>query len=71
MQIKSIKVGDVVETSVGFGRVERVGGTHPPSVRVNIIGPLPRGICYVAPRYVMRKLDDAEVAVRKRDGWPL
>jgi len=71
VNIKSIKVGDVVDTSVGFGRVERVGGTHPPSVRVVVVGPVPRGTSTVTPRQVLRRLEDSEVDRLKRDGWPL
>jgi len=63
--IKKIALGMWVQTSVGFGEVKRVGGTHPPSVRVHIVGPIPRGIVNVLPRDVERVLTTEEVAAAR------
>lgn len=60
MTIKQIKLGSWVETTVGIGTVERVGGTHPPSVRVHVRTPIPRGIVNVRPRDVLRQLSYEE-----------
>lgn len=54
MKIKDIKVGESYETNVGLGKCVRVGGTHPPSVRMEIFEPFPRGIVNVLPRDVLR-----------------
>lgn len=56
MNIKSIKQGSIVETTMGVGLVKRVGGTHPPSVQVVIVTPIPRGLCNLRPRDVSRVL---------------
>jgi hypothetical protein len=37
--------------------VERVGGTFPPSVRVRIVAPFPRGLVNVPPRDVLQEVD--------------
>lgn len=71
MNIKSIKQDSIVETTVGVGRVKRVGGTHPPSVQVVIVTPIPRGLCNVRPRDVLRVLSDAEVAELRAQGLNL
>ena len=60
MTIKQIKLGSWVETTVGLGTVERIGGTHPPSVRVHVRAPIPRGIVNVKPRDVLRQLSHEE-----------
>jgi hypothetical protein len=71
MNIKSIKQGSIVETTVGVGLVKHVGGTHPPSVQVVIVTPIPRGLCNVRPRDVLRVLPDAEVADLRAQGLNL
>ena len=57
MTIKQIKVGKWYETKSGIGECVSVGGTHPPSVQVNIHLPFPRGRCFLAPRDVIREVD--------------
>lgn len=52
MPIKSIKVGSWYETTAGIGICEAAGGTHPPSVRINITKPFPKGTIYLSPRDV-------------------
>ena len=54
MKMKEITVGDVVETTMGVGKVLRVGGTYPPSVQVDIEQPFPRGRVSMRPRDVLR-----------------
>jgi hypothetical protein len=71
MIIKQIKVESIVETTVGVGMVLRVGGTHPPSVQVRIVAPIPRGVCNVRPRDVSRVVSDAEVAELRAQGHNL
>ena len=71
MNIKSIKQGSIVETTVGVGLVKRVGGTHPPSVQVVVVTPIPRGMCNVRPRDVLRVLSDAAVAELRAQGLNL
>lgn len=61
MTLKSIKVGRWYETNVGIGQAERVGGTFPPSVRMRIVGPVPRGVVNVRPRDVIRELTHEQV----------
>ena len=68
MNIKSIKQGSIVETTMGVGLVKRVGGTHPPSVQVVIVTPIPRGLCNMRPRDVSRVLSDSEVAELRDQG---
>ena len=58
MKMKEITVGTVVETKVGVGKVLRVGGTHPPSVQVDIVQPFPRGRVSLRPRDVLRILPE-------------
>lgn len=58
MNIKKIVAGRVYETDIGYGPVLQVGGTHPPSVKINIQGPFPRGINYVTPRQVLKEKTD-------------
>lgn len=65
MQIAKIKVGHWYETKVGVGECVRSGGTHPPSVRMRIVSPFPRGILNVVPRDVIRELSEAESAPLK------
>lgn len=60
MTIKKLKVGMWVRTRLGDGEVKRVGGTHPPSLRVHIVAPIPRGIVNVVPRDVERALTGEE-----------
>ena len=49
MQIKKIKRGLWYETKLGIGQAEVVGGTHPPSVKMTIYAPVPRGTMYLKP----------------------
>lgn len=55
MNLKQIKEGDWYETKQGIGKAIRVGGTHPPSVRVKIVLPFPRGEVMLAPRDVIAR----------------
>lgn len=57
MKMKDIKVGRWYETALGNGVVTRVGGTHPPSVAINIISPFPRGVCNLTAREFIREMD--------------
>lgn len=66
MQIKKIKAGMWVSTTMGYGKVISVGGTFPPSVKVDILAPLPRGSCNLVPRDVQRELDQAEIVAFER-----
>ena len=50
MKIAQIKRGAWYETTHGVGVVEVVGGTHPPSVKIRITHPLPRGSIFLKPR---------------------
>jgi hypothetical protein len=43
-------------TKQGTGKVLRVGGTHPPSVEINITLPFPRGTVFVSPRDVLEEV---------------
>jgi hypothetical protein len=54
MKIDKIVVGTTVETTMGIGKVVRVGGTYPPSVQVEITQPIPRGRVSLRPRDVLR-----------------
>jgi hypothetical protein len=60
MQIKSIKMGRWYRTAKGVGKCLTVGGTHPPSVAVNIVAPFPRGRVYLSPREVLEEIDPPE-----------
>lgn len=53
MKLKDIRVDMWVETKMGYGQVTRVGGTHPPSVRVRIDQPFPRGVINMVPRDIL------------------
>jgi len=66
MTLKKIKQNRWYETTVGVGKTLRVGGTHPPTVRMNIVAPLPRGTCNVIPRDVIRELTQAEIPEQYR-----
>ena len=68
MKISSIKVGGWYETKSGTGQVVAAGGTFPPSVRIRIVAPFPRGEVMVSPRDVLRKLD-ADEAPPGRHGF--
>ena len=58
MNMKAIKAGDWYETTHGIGRCTAAGGTFPPTVRVNIVSPFPRGIINLAPKDVLRRIQD-------------
>ncbi len=62
MNLKSLKIGMWVHTKQGYGAVKRVGGSWPPSVRVSIFAPVPRGLVTMMPRDVVRQLHPQEVA---------
>lgn len=55
MQLKDIKRGHWYETKQGTGEAVTVGGTRPPSVRMRITHPIPRGEVMVSPRDVIRE----------------
>lgn len=65
MQIKQIKRGNWYETTQGIGQAERVGGTHPPSVVVRIVRPIPRGIVNMKPRDILNEVPAPETANAK------
>jgi hypothetical protein len=56
MQLKKIIAGKWYRTRAGTGQVLRVGGTHPPSVQINIVLPFPRGTVYVVARDVLEEV---------------
>lgn len=59
MKITAIKQGKFYETKVGsVGIALRVGGTHPPSVKLEIRYPRPMGVHYVAPRDIVQEVPD-------------
>jgi len=62
MTLKQIKLGTWVETTVGIGTVESVGGT-PPSVSVHVRIPIPRGLVSLRSRDVLRQLSYDETRV--------
>ena len=62
MNIKKIIVGKWYKTKQGTGLVERVGGTHPPSVQMLITSPFPRGVIYVSPREVEEEVPEPKPA---------
>lgn len=64
LQIKAIKVGCWYETNVGVGECVRSGGTFPPSVRIQITAPFPRGLVNVKPRDVFREVTAVEGVAR-------
>lgn len=55
MKLKDLRVDMWVTTTAGYGQIVRVGGTWPPSVRVRVERPMPRGIINVMPRDVLRE----------------
>jgi hypothetical protein len=58
MQIKKIKEGRWYQTTNGFGICTKVGGTFPPSVRIDIKGPIPFGLRILKPRDVQEEIPD-------------
>lgn len=60
MKLNAIQVGRWYETTLGVGECLRVGGTHPPSVKVRIDLPLPRGVQFIAPRDVKKEVPKPE-----------
>lgn len=56
MKIKDIKVGRMYQTKLGIGECLTVGGTFPPSVRINIKHPMPLGVMYVQPKDVLHEI---------------
>jgi hypothetical protein len=63
MQLKRIQVGKWYATRAGVGVVEQVGGTFPPSVRLRIVAPFPRGVVNVVPRDVLKEVDPPAPAI--------
>jgi len=63
MKITAIKTGKWYETNAGLGLCVRVGGCHPPAVKIDIRLPFPRGICNVSPRDVLREIPAPEKEV--------
>lgn len=57
MQLKKIQVGKWYETTSGIGECVAAGGTHPPSVKLNIHYPLPRGVIFMSPRNVLKEVE--------------
>lgn len=60
MQIKQIKPGCWYQTKQGIGLCLAAGGTRPPSVKFNIVKPLPRGTVYLAPREVQYEIPEGD-----------
>jgi hypothetical protein len=59
--IKKIKVNEWYSTTMGIGRVARVQEHSPPSVRIMIVAPIPRGEIWVRPRDVQAHIDTSAV----------
>lgn len=58
MKMKDIKTGHWYQTKAGYGKVlDSTTKYHPPVVRMNIVGPFPRGISFVPPRDVLNEID--------------
>jgi hypothetical protein len=57
MKIGDIKPGRWYETKQGNGPCIRSGGTHPPSVQIEVRNPFPRGRITLSPRDVLREID--------------
>jgi len=57
MRAKEIKVGGWYETKLGVGECLAIQTSSPPSARMRIERPFPRGVIYVAVRDVLRKVD--------------
>jgi hypothetical protein len=70
MQLKRIQVGKWYETKAGVGVVEQVGGTFPPSVRIRIVAPFPRGLANVSPRDVLKEVDPPAPATTEAQPVP-
>lgn len=66
MNLKSVKVGEWYETKSGVGPCVAVGGWHPPAAKFNILAPFPRGVTFVSPRDIVRKLDAHEIPQEHR-----
>ena len=64
MRMRDISQGCWYLTSIGVGECLKVGGTHPPAVKLDIIHPLPRGVQWVKPR------DIHEQVMQPRKGAP-
>ncbi len=58
MKQSEIKPGRWYDTKLGVGPCIDSSGRFPPSVRIHIIGPMPRGVISVTPRDVYREIDD-------------
>jgi len=56
MRAKDIKVGGFYETKVGVGECLAIHTSRPPTVRMNIMLPFPRGIIYVPCKDVLREV---------------
>ncbi len=56
MELKKIKPGRWYETTVGIGECLEAGGTHPPSVKMRILYPFPRGNVYCTPRQILKEV---------------
>lgn len=57
MNIKKIRRGLWYRTKSGDGQCLTVGGTHPPSVQIQITHPFPRGRLFLSPRDVLEEID--------------
>ena len=56
MKAKEIRFGRWYETTLGVGECRGIGRTYPPSVRVYIVAPFPRGTVNLPPRDVLREV---------------
>jgi hypothetical protein len=63
MQMSKIIKGRWYETKQGIGVAVVVGGTHPPSVQVNIRAPFPRGIVNLKPSEVLREVEHEKLSI--------
>lgn len=58
MKQSEIKPGHWYDTKLGVGPCIDSAGRFPPSVRIHIVGPMPRGVISLAPRDVYREIND-------------
>ena len=64
MRLKAIKVGKFYETTRGIAEAIAVGGTHPPSIKMDVQG---AGMLYLSPRDVTAETEEPNVASAKTE----
>lgn len=62
MKTKDIKVGRFYETKLGAGECLAIQSSTPPSARMRIDRPFPRGVVYVPVRDVIREIEPTSAA---------